>query len=133
MRNYDRKIKLHSYGSEMISIDIPKNVNLYLLEIDFNESLWEEYIELVVMGGNEILYAGGACDDLLQILLNKRVQEIDELQILIKPVRELLINTNKWYIFNDAIFINLYGVEVIGEIKYSPAWEDMDNFSNKWT
>jgi len=127
MAEYEAEHLLNSYGAGVIEIEIPKDVLIYLLEIDVSKSKYSHFLDVIVLGDENILYAGPMSEDLIQILFNSKRSKISSITIIIRPSKILNLPTTKWYIFNDEIKFLINGVREVGNIEMN----DLDFFADE--
>ena len=65
MAEYEAEHSINSYGAGVIEIEIPKDVLIYLLEIDLSKSKYSRFLDIIVLGDEDILYAGPLSEDLI--------------------------------------------------------------------
>ncbi len=134
MAEYEISYDLHSFGAGVIEIEIPQNVLIYLLEIDVSKSDYAKFFDVIVLGDEDILYAGPMSDNLIQILFNSKKNKLNHINIILRPSQNLNIPTTKWYIFNDEINFIVNGVYEVANIEIKdPDLFDDDNFRSEWT
>lgn len=133
MAEYEVEHSITSYGAGVIEIEIPKDVLIYLLEIDVSKSKYSQFLDVIVLGDEDILYAGSLSEDLIQILFNSKKSKISSITIILRPSQILNIPTTKWYVFNDEIKFLVNGVHEIGnvELNDSDIFDD-ESFQNEW-
>jgi len=133
MAEYEAEHSINSYGAGVIEIEIPKDVLIYLLEIDLSKSKYSRFLDIIVLGDEDILYAGPLSEDLIQILFNSKKSKISSITIIIRPSPILTIPTTKWYIFNDEIRFLVNGVRQIGDVETNgPNFFDDESFQAEW-
>ena len=133
MAEYEAEHSINSYGAGVIEIEIPKDVLIYLLEIDLSKSKSSRFLDIIVLGDEDILYAGPLSEDLIQILFNSKKSKISSITIIIRPSPILTIPTTKWYIFNDEIRLLVNGVRQIGDVATNgPNFFDDEGFQAEW-
>ena len=93
----------------------------------------ELFLDIIVLGDEDILYAGPLSEDLIQILFNSKKSKISSITIIIRPSPILTIPTTKWYIFNDEIRFLVNGVRQIGDVETNgPNFFDDESFQAEW-
>ena len=133
MAEYEAEHSITSYGAGVIEIEIPKDVLIYLLEIDVSQSKYSRFLDVIVLGDEDILYAGPLSEDLIQILFNSKKSKISSITIILRPSQILNIPTTKWYIFNDEIKFLVNGVREIGNVETNdPNFFDDESFQAEW-
>ena len=131
MAEYEAEHSINSYGAGVIEIEIPKDVLIYLLEIDLSKSKYSRFLDIIVLGDEDILYAGPLSEDLIQILFNSKKSKISSITIIIRP--SPILTTTKWYIFNDEIRFLVNGVRQIGDVETNgPNFFDDESFQAEW-
>ena len=127
MVEYEAEHSITSYGAGVVEIEIPKDVLIYLLEIDLSKSKYSRFLDIFVLGDEDILYAGPLSEDLIQILFNSKKSKISSITIILRPSQILNIPTTKWYIF----LVN--GVREIGDVETNdPNFFDDESFQAEW-
>lgn len=133
MAEYETEYTLESYGAGVIQVEIPTDVLIYLLEIDVSKSKFAKFFDVIVLGNEDILYAGRLSEEVVQILFNSKKHKIEEINIIMRPSQQLGIDTTKWYIFNDWISFSIHGVYEVPNVEIEETQDfDGDDFQSDW-